>query len=63
MTRLPANWPAIAEEAQLEAAAIAVYDFVTGTDSHVDGDRWFHAASTIKVAILVVSAQPSSRPS
>ena len=51
---------AIAEEAQLEAAAIAVYDFVTGTACHVDGDRWFHAASTIKVAILVALADATA---
>ena len=48
--------PAIAEEAQLEAAAIAVHDFASGGEWHVNGDRWFHAASTIKVAILVALA-------
>lgn len=51
---------AIAEEAQLESAAVAVYDFVTGADWHVNGDRWFHAASTIKVAILVALADATS---
>ena len=48
--------PAIAAEAQLEAAAVAVYDFASGTEWHVNGHRWFHAASTIKVAILVALA-------
>jgi beta-lactamase class A len=47
---------AIADEAGLEAAAVAVHDFATATDWHVDGDRWFHAASTIKVAVLVAVA-------
>jgi beta-lactamase class A len=47
---------AIAEDADLEAVAVAVYDFATGSDRHVNGDRWFHAASTIKVAVLVALA-------
>jgi beta-lactamase class A len=48
--------PVIAEEAQLKAAAVAVHDFASGAEWHVNGDRWFHAASTIKVAILVALA-------
>jgi beta-lactamase class A len=51
-----AEIPAIAEQAQLEAAAVAVHDFASGAEWHVNGDRWFHAASTIKVAILVALA-------
>ena len=47
---------AIATEARLEAAAVAVHDFATAADWHVNGDRWFHAASTIKVAVLVAVA-------
>ena len=47
---------AIAGEAQLVAAAVAVHDFDSGTDWDVDGDRWFHAASTIKVAVLMALA-------
>jgi beta-lactamase class A len=47
---------AIAEESQLEAAAVAIHDFASGGEWHVNGDRWFHAASTIKVAILVALA-------
>ena len=46
----------IAEEAQLAAAAIAVHDFASGHECDFNGDRWFHAASTIKVAILVALA-------
>jgi beta-lactamase class A len=46
----------IAGRAQLEAAAVAVHDFATGGEWDVDGNRWFHAASTIKVAVLVALA-------
>jgi beta-lactamase class A len=44
---------AIAAEAQLVAAAMATHDFASGIDWHLDGERWFHAASTMKVAVLV----------
>jgi beta-lactamase class A len=47
---------AIAEDGQLKAASVAVHDFATRSDWDVDGARWFHAASTIKVAILVAVA-------
>src|SRR5919109_4744144 len=47
---------AITEEARLNAAGVAAHDFASGAQWHVDGDRWFHAASTIKVAILVALA-------
>jgi beta-lactamase class A len=47
---------AIAEEARLAAAAVAVHDFAAHADWDVDGHRWFHAASTIKVAVLVALA-------
>jgi beta-lactamase class A len=33
-------------------AAAALYDYQTGTHWSFDGDRWFHAASTIKIAVL-----------
>jgi beta-lactamase class A len=32
--------------------AAALYDYQTGTSWSYDADRWFHAASTIKVAVL-----------
>ena len=35
------------------ALGVAIMDFETGADFHYHADRWFHAASTIKVAILV----------
>ena len=33
-------------------AAAALFDYQTGQSWAYDGDRWFHAASTIKVAVL-----------
>jgi beta-lactamase class A len=35
------------------ALAVAISDFETGADVAYHGDRWFHAASTIKLAVLV----------
>ncbi|MEP6732007.1 MAG: serine hydrolase [bacterium] len=35
------------------ALSVAINDLETGADFHYHADRWFHAASTIKVAILV----------
>lgn len=42
----------IAREAGAEAVAAAFYDYETETAWSYQGDRWFHAASTIKVAVL-----------
>jgi beta-lactamase class A len=42
----------IAREAGAEAIAAAFYDYETETAWSHQGDRWFHAASTIKVAVL-----------
>jgi beta-lactamase class A len=36
-----------------KALAIAISDFETGSEFSYHGDRWFHAASTIKLAVLV----------
>ena len=33
-------------------AAAALFDYQTGRSWNSDGDRWFHAASTIKIAVL-----------
>lgn len=41
----------VASEAGLEMA-VSVHDYETGADFSVEGDRWFHAASTMKVAVL-----------
>jgi beta-lactamase class A len=43
----------IASEAGAEGYAAAFYDYETDEAWAHDPDRWFHAASTIKVAILV----------
>jgi beta-lactamase class A len=42
----------IGREAGTEAIAAAFYDYETETVWSHQGDRWFHAASTIKVAVL-----------
>jgi beta-lactamase class A len=54
--RFASEVAAIAIEAELEAAAVAAYDFATGREWDVNGNRWFHAASTIKVAVLAAVA-------
>ena len=43
----------IAEKTNARAIAVALHDGETGVDLHYDADRWFHGASTIKVAILL----------
>ena len=44
---------ATATKAGVKAFAVAVYDTESGTALRLHADRWFHAASTIKVAILL----------
>ena len=39
-------------DANARAIGVSVYDFETGAILNYAADRWFHAASTIKVAIL-----------
>lgn len=43
----------IAEEANATAVAVAVHDFEHDTAWSMNGERWFHAASTIKVPVLL----------
>jgi beta-lactamase class A len=43
----------IESESGAKAVAVAVHDTGTGFDFHYRADRWFHAASTIKVPILL----------
>ncbi|HEX2190859.1 MAG TPA: serine hydrolase [Longimicrobiaceae bacterium] len=43
----------IRKEAGAESVAAACYDYETRTHWHYSGDEWFHAASTIKVAMLL----------
>jgi beta-lactamase class A len=41
------------EEFKAELIAVSFYDYETETAWSIHGDRWFHAASTIKVAVLI----------
>src|SRR5436190_18850367 len=43
----------IAGESKANAISVAVLDFESGFRFSLAGDRWFHAASTIKVAVLL----------
>src|SRR5438876_9877971 len=43
----------IAGESKARAVAVALLDFDSGLRFSIAGDRWFHAASTIKVAVLL----------
>jgi len=43
----------LAAERKAKALAVAVHDFETDFRFSLRGDRWFHAASTIKVAVLL----------
>lgn len=42
----------IAREITGEALAVSLFDYETGLEWARQGDRWFHSASTIKVAVL-----------
>ena len=43
----------IESESGAKAIAVALHDAETGFELHYNADRWFHAASTIKVPILL----------
>src|SRR6266550_8854756 len=43
----------IERESGAKAIAVAMRDAETGLELHSNGERWFHAASTIKVPILL----------
>jgi beta-lactamase class A len=43
----------IAKEVGGEGLAVSLYDYETGLQWSQRGDRWFHSASTIKVAVLL----------
>ena len=60
MPRTAAAFPAleshiqqIAREVGSEGLAVSLYDYETGLQWSWRGDRWFHSASTIKVAVLL----------
>src|SRR4029077_2357104 len=40
-------------ESKARAIAVAVHDLESGLRFSLHGERWFHAASTIKVAVLL----------
>ena len=50
---LHARFDALERASGARALAIAVHDTETNLGFHRNADRWFHAASTIKVAILL----------
>jgi beta-lactamase class A len=52
-TRLQEIVDEIAAEAGAEAVGVAYFDAATETSWSLHGGRWFHAASTFKVAVLV----------
>jgi beta-lactamase class A len=43
----------LAAERKVRAIGVALHDIETGLRFSLHGDRWFHAASTIKVAVLL----------
>jgi beta-lactamase class A len=52
LDQLAIRLEAVQREANARAIGVAVHDFETGATLNFNADRWFHAASTIKVAIL-----------
>lgn len=42
-----------ARKSGARAVAVALHDIESGAELHYDAERWFHGASTIKVAILL----------
>src|SRR5216110_3646559 len=43
----------LSSESKARAIAVALHDLESGLRFSLRGDRWFHAASTIKVAVLL----------
>jgi beta-lactamase class A len=52
-TELRSRFAELEENSKARAIAIAIDDLETGAQFHYHADRWFHAASTIKIAILI----------
>src|SRR3954447_7579640 len=52
-TSLPRQIEAIRKDTGAESIAVSYYDYQTETSATYQGDRWFHAASTMKVPVLV----------
>jgi beta-lactamase class A len=51
-TRLDGLTAVLEEVSATAPAAAALYDYQTGQSWNFHGERWFHAASTIKIAVL-----------
>jgi beta-lactamase class A len=52
-TELQARFAELETATSARALGIAICDFETRDDFDYNGDRWFHAASTIKLAVLI----------
>jgi beta-lactamase class A len=52
LDRVAIRLESLERDANARALGVAVHDFETGATLNYHADRWFHAASTIKVAIL-----------
>jgi beta-lactamase class A len=52
LDRVATHLERLERAANARAIGVSVYDFETGATLNFQADRWFHAASTIKVAIL-----------
>ncbi len=52
-TELQARFAELEVRSRADALGVAIVDFETGAEFQYHAERWFHAASTIKVAILV----------
>jgi beta-lactamase class A len=52
LDRVAIRLESLERDANARALGVAVHDFETGATLTYNADRWFHAASTIKVAIL-----------
>ena len=49
---LDARLTAIARSLASGAIGVSAWDYLSGTGWNINGDRWFHAASVMKVAVL-----------
>src|SRR5436305_12854517 len=52
-TRLSEELGTLSSESKARVIAVALHDLESGLRFSLHGDRWFHAASTIKVAVLL----------
>ncbi len=51
--KLKARIAQVASQAGAESVAVAYHDYGTRTEWSYNGDEWFHAASTMKIAVLI----------